>query len=59
MLTIASMTNFIDNTRYHTCPPFGQDTIRRFTGSVSNMANLAAQDYEDMLQVSSSILVYL
>jgi len=31
-------------------PPFSQ-AIRRFTNNVSEMKNLAARDYKDMLQV--------
>lgn len=32
-------------------PTFGRDTIRRFRSNVSEMKQLAARDYEDMLQV--------
>ncbi|KAH9955650.1 hypothetical protein BC827DRAFT_1320420 [Russula dissimulans] len=37
--------------RYRQIPPFGQ-TIRRFTNNVSEMKQLAARDYEDLLQCS-------
>jgi hypothetical protein len=33
-------------------PTFGRDTIRRFRNNVSEMKQLAARDYEDLLQVS-------
>ena len=32
-------------------PTFGRDTIRRFTNNVSEMKQLAARDFEDLLQV--------
>ncbi|RXW14870.1 hypothetical protein EST38_g10985 [Candolleomyces aberdarensis] len=36
--------------RYRKVPTFGIDTIRRFRNNVSEMKQLAARDYEDMLQ---------
>ena len=33
-------------------PTFGKDTIRRFINNVSEMKQLAARDFEDLLQVS-------
>jgi hypothetical protein len=35
-------------------PTFGSDTIRRFGTNVSEMKQLAARDYEDILQVRSA-----
>lgn len=42
--------------RYSKVPSFGQSdsAIRNFTDNVSEMKKLAARDYEDLLQVSSS-----
>jgi len=37
-------------------PTFGQDTIRRFHKNVSELKRLAARDFEDVLQVSVSLL---
>jgi hypothetical protein len=37
--------------RYRDMPTFGRDTIRRFTNNVSEMKQLAARDWEDLLQV--------
>jgi hypothetical protein len=36
---------------YRSMPTFGRDTIRRFTNNVSEMKQLAARDWEDILQV--------
>ncbi|EGO18986.1 hypothetical protein SERLADRAFT_443529 [Serpula lacrymans var. lacrymans S7.9] len=36
--------------RYRNIPPFGQDTIRRFSTNSSEMKKMAAHDYEDLLQ---------
>ena len=33
-------------------PSFGRDKIRRFTNDVSDLKQLAARDYENLLQVS-------
>ena len=38
--------------RYQQMPSFSQAVIRRFTNNVSEMKQLAAQDYEDLLQCS-------
>ncbi|EIW73877.1 hypothetical protein CONPUDRAFT_68210, partial [Coniophora puteana RWD-64-598 SS2] len=35
---------------YRKIPPFGRGTIRRFPGNVCDMKQLAARDFEDMLQ---------
>ena len=40
--------------RYHQVHPFGRDSIRRFWYNVSDLSQLAAHDYEDLLQVLSS-----
>ncbi|KAJ3524296.1 hypothetical protein NMY22_g11058 [Coprinellus aureogranulatus] len=40
------------NTRFRRMPTFGKDTIRRFRSNVSEMKQLAARDYEDILQCS-------
>lgn len=37
--------------RYRRTPTFGRDTIRRFINNVSEMKQLAARDFEDLLQV--------
>lgn len=37
--------------RYRQVHPFGRDTIRRFWYNVSDLSQLAAHDYEDLLQV--------
>ncbi|KAG2021050.1 hypothetical protein CC2G_006316 [Coprinopsis cinerea AmutBmut pab1-1] len=36
--------------RYRLIPTFGADTIRRFRNNISEMKQLAARDFEDMLQ---------
>ncbi|KAJ3530549.1 hypothetical protein NMY22_g8529 [Coprinellus aureogranulatus] len=36
--------------RYRSMPTFGRDTIRRFINNVSEMKQLAARDFEDLLQ---------
>ncbi|TFK27536.1 hypothetical protein FA15DRAFT_549397, partial [Coprinopsis marcescibilis] len=36
--------------RYCSTPTFGRDTIRKFSENVSDMKQLAARDFEDMLQ---------
>ncbi|KAI0309335.1 hypothetical protein OF83DRAFT_1072198, partial [Amylostereum chailletii] len=38
------------DTRYRAIPVFGRDTIRKFSSSVSELKQLAARDYEDLLQ---------
>lgn len=37
--------------RFRLIPAFGSDTIRRFSNNVSAMKQLAARDFEDLLQV--------
>ncbi|KAJ3512913.1 hypothetical protein NMY22_g15195 [Coprinellus aureogranulatus] len=48
----SALTNILDRRlpRYRQVPTFGRDTIRRFSNSVSLLKQLAARDYEDMLQ---------
>lgn len=43
----------VDNswTRYRAIPTFGRDTIRKFANNSSEMKQLAARDFEDLLQV--------
>ncbi|KAJ3533934.1 hypothetical protein NMY22_g7130 [Coprinellus aureogranulatus] len=38
------------DSRFRQVPTFGKDTIRRFRNNTSEMKQLAARDYEDMLQ---------
>ncbi|KAH9854399.1 hypothetical protein C2E23DRAFT_726443 [Lenzites betulinus] len=38
------------NERFRQVPIFGRDTIRRFSGNVSEMKQMAARDFEDALQ---------
>ena len=40
-------------------PSFGRDTIRRFARNVSELKKMAAQDFEDILQVSNLIIRFL
>jgi hypothetical protein len=40
--------------RFRMVPPFGTDTIRPITYDVSDFHQLAARDYEDLLQVSGT-----
>ncbi|KAJ3535195.1 hypothetical protein NMY22_g6600 [Coprinellus aureogranulatus] len=44
-----ALVNILDQ-RYRQVPTFGKDTIRRFSSSVSLQKQLAARNYEDMLQ---------
>jgi hypothetical protein len=37
--------------RYRAVPTFGRDTIQQFRNNVSEMKQLAARDFEDLLQV--------
>lgn len=37
-------------------PPFGRDTIRVFRRNVSDLKGFAARDYEDVLQVRSTLV---
>jgi hypothetical protein len=41
-----------DSNRFRLIVPFGRDTIRKISYDVSNLTQLAARDYEDLLQVS-------
>jgi hypothetical protein len=36
---------------FRSIPTFGRNTIRKISGSVSEMKKLAARDFEDYLQV--------
>jgi hypothetical protein len=47
------VTQNLQCTRFRQVPTFGQDTIRKFTGDVSEMKKMAARDFEDILQVSN------
>lgn len=38
--------------RYRAIPTFGRDTIRKFANNTSELKQLAARDFEDLLQVS-------
>ena len=42
--------------RYRQVPTFGRDGIRKFSASSSEMKRMAAHDFEDLLQVSPSLL---
>ena len=42
--------------RFHNTPTFGQDTIHKITYKVSDMKQLAARNYEDILQVGAFII---
>ncbi|KAJ2911509.1 hypothetical protein MD484_g8905, partial [Candolleomyces efflorescens] len=42
--------------RYRRVPTFGKDTIRRFRNNTSEMKQLAARDYEDILQCAIPVL---
>jgi hypothetical protein len=37
--------------RFRQVPPFGRATIRRFSANTSEMSNMAARNFEDLLQV--------
>ena len=37
-------------------PTYGLDTIRKFTNNISDLKQLAARDFEDILQVSIIII---
>ena len=41
--------------RFRRIAPFGRDTIRKFSNNASAMKKLAAQDYEDLLQVRNHV----
>lgn len=42
--------------RFREVPGFGKDTIRCFGNNVSEMKQLAARDWEDLLQVRSNLV---
>jgi len=42
-------------TSFRQIPVFGETTIRRFEGDVSEMKKLAAHDFEDLLQASAHL----
>ena len=44
-------------TRYQQVPTFGHDGIRKFHVNASLMKRTAVHDFEDLLQVRSSIIV--
>jgi hypothetical protein len=44
---------------YRDVPPFGQNTIRKFSNNVSGLKRLAARDFEDLLQVRYSKPLYI
>jgi hypothetical protein len=41
--------------RFRQIPTFGRDTIRRFSNNCSELKRLAARDYENLLQVCSTV----
>jgi len=45
--------------RFRDVPTFGRGTIRRFADNVSDMKKLAAQDFEDILQVTPFTTIFL
>ena len=45
--------------RFRKVPTFGRDTIRRFSNNVSDLKQMAARMYEDILQVTSVAAVVL
>lgn len=42
---------YISQHRYRLVPSFAKDTIRKFSNNASQMKNLAATNFEDLLQV--------
>ena len=46
------------NSRYRASPPYG-DTICKISKNVSGMKQLAARDYEDILQVSCRVFTLI
>ncbi|KAF6756915.1 hypothetical protein DFP72DRAFT_1066293 [Ephemerocybe angulata] len=46
----ADSLHVILNSRFRQTPTFGKDTIRRFRRNVSDLKQMAARDYEDILQ---------
>ena len=53
-----TLVNELDR-RYQMIPTFGCDTIRKFASNTSEMKNMAAHDFEDLLQVKSTIILSL
>ena len=45
------MLRSYETLRYREVPTFGLDTIRKFSTNCSEMKQLAAHDFEDLLQV--------
>jgi len=45
--------------RFRDIPIFGRGTIRHFVNNVSDMKKLAGQDFEDILQVMSILMVFI
>ena len=57
MLWLPSYLWVTDNVfSYRDIPPFGRDTIQKFSNNVSGLKRLAARDFEDILQVCYSKL---
>ena len=56
---LVSQTNTDKLSRYCQISPFGCSTIRKFRNDVSTMKNLAARDFEDLLQVFHVIILFL
>ena len=54
VVTMRSLSHSLSLLRYRQVPTFGRGTIRWFTNNASAMKRLAARDFEDLLQVSSS-----
>ena len=53
-----TLVNELDR-RYQMIPTFGRDTIRKFASNTSEMKNMAARDFEHLLQVKSTIILSL
>jgi hypothetical protein len=49
------LITFLAITRFRAMPTFGSGTIRRFATNASEMKKLAARNFEDLLQVTSTI----
>ena len=50
-----ALVNELDR-RYRMVPTFGRDTIRKFASNTLETKNMAARDFEDLLQVKSTII---
>ena len=46
------VSHLLECLRFREVPTFGRDSIRRFTNCVSELKQLGARDYENILQVS-------